>query len=352
MAAYGDLLNRVKTAYLQEYVTPNGRTMSPTQTAYVLALQFDMLPENQREGAVKNLVANIKSYGHHLTTGFLGTPYLCHVLTRFGYNALAYKLLNQKSYPSWLYPVTMGATTIWERWDGIRPDSSFQAVTMNSFNHYAYGAIGDWMYREITGLDTETDAPGYKAIRIQPRPGGGYTQASAELQTLYGLAASRWQRTEQDLILEVEIPVNTTATIQVPAKEVNAVTEGGKALTSLPDIRVGSSEKGFVTLKIGSGKYRFVVAGGGAKIPVVQLKDYVGKYKVEGSTFPYIEIVERKGELISRTTFSSEKLEADPETADMFLAGDHPLQFSRNAKGQVERVAGNVMGTRVEGKKE
>ncbi len=352
VAAYNELLKKVKTAYLQEYVTPNGRTMSPTQTAYVLALQFDMLPENQREGVAKNLAANVRSYGNHLTTGFLGTPYLCHVLTRFGYNALAYKLLSQKTYPSWLYPVTMGATTIWERWDGIRPDSSFQAVTMNSFNHYAYGAIGDWMYRDMTGLDTETDAPGYKAIRIQPRPGGGYTQASAELQTLYGLAASRWQRTEQDLILEVEIPVNTTATVLVPAPDASAITEGGKLLTNLPDIRVAGSEKGYVSLKIGSGKYRFLVAGGGLKVPVVQLRDYVGKYKMEGAIFPYVEILERKGELVSRTIFSTEKLDADPEAADVFNSGDQPLYFLRNAKGQVERVALNVMGARVEGKKE
>ena len=123
---YSELLKKIKTAYLNEYITPNGRPLSPTQTAYVLALQFDLLPENQREQAAKNLVANIKSYGNHLTTGFLGTPYLCHVLTRFGYNTLAYKLLTQKTYPSWLYPVTMGATTIWERWDGIRTDSTFQ----------------------------------------------------------------------------------------------------------------------------------------------------------------------------------------------------------------------------------
>ena len=256
VATYTELLKKVKAAYLQEYVSPNGRPLSSTQTAYVLALQFDLLPENQREQAAKNLAANIKSYRDHLTTGFLGTPYLCHVLTRFGYNDLAYTLLNQKTYPSWLYPVTMGATTIWERWDGIRPDSSFQAITMNSFNHYAYGAIGDWMYRDITGLDT--DAPGYKSIRIQPRPGGGFTQAAAELQTLYGLAASRWQHSEKEMSLEVEIPANTTATVLVPASSATTITEGGKPLAGLPDIRVAGMENGWVILKIGSGKYRFV----------------------------------------------------------------------------------------------
>ncbi len=259
VVAYSELLKKVKTAYLNEYVTPNGRPLSSTQTAYVLALQFDLLPENQREQAAKNLAENIKNYGNHLTTGFLGTPYLCHVLIRFSYNDLAYTLLNQKTYPSWLYPVTMGATTIWERWDGIRPDSSFQAVTMNSFNHYAYGAIGDWMYRVMAGLDTETYAPGYKAIRIQPHPGGGFTEAAASLQTLYGQASSRWQNDGKTLTLNVEIPPNTTATIFVPASESSTITEGGKPLTDLPEIKIAGTETGYVVLKTGSGKFVFKI---------------------------------------------------------------------------------------------
>ena len=354
VAAYSELLKKIKAAYLNEYITPNGRPLSPTQTAYVLALQFDLLPENQREQAAQRLVANIKSYGNHLTTGFLGTPYLCHVLTRFGYNDLAYKLLNQKTYPSWLYPVTMGATTIWERWDGIRPDSSFQASSMNSFNHYAYGAIGDWMYRTMTGLDTETDAPGYKAIRIQPHLGGGYTRAAADLQTLYGLAASRWQRDEKDLTLAVEIPPNTTATIYLPAPNASVITEGGKSLTVLPEIEAAGIEHGYVLLKVGSGQYTFTVAGGGVKIPVVQLKDYLGKYKVEGVSFPYLEILDRKGILVYKTPFSAERLEADPETADVFttLTGETPVRFFRNAEGQVDRVTLAILGGKVEGKKE
>ena len=352
IAVYTELLQKVKTAYLQEYVSPNGRPLSATQTAYVLALQFDLLPEHQREPAAKNLAANIVNYGNHLTTGFLGTPYLCHVLTRFGYQSLAYKLLRQKTYPSWLYPVTMGATTIWERWDGIRPDSSFQAVTMNSFNHYAYGAIGDWMYRAMAGLDTETDGPGYKRIRIQPRPGGGFTQAAAELKTLYGLAASRWQRTEKDLIMEVEIPANTQATIYVPAPAVAAVTEGGQPLAALPEIRVQGLEDGFVVLKTGSGRYRFVVAGGGVIIPVLQLQDYVGKYKVEDLPYPYLQIVERKGELIAGTPYSGSKLDADPEVADLFMSGDTPYRFVRDAQGRVEKIVFTMIGAQVEGKKE
>jgi alpha-L-rhamnosidase len=247
---YTQLLQRVKTAYLNEYVTPNGRPLSPTQTAYVLALQFDLLPEHQRARAAENLAENIKSYGNHLTTGFLGTPHLCHVLTRFGYTDLAYTLLNQKTYPSWLYPVTMGATTIWERWDGIRTDGSFQAITMNSFNHYAYGAIGDWMYRVMCGLDTETDQPGYKAIRIKPHPGGGLARASASLETLYGKASSSWSVEGNKFTLEVEIPANTTATVWVPSGNVGSFEQDGKRMNAV-------AEDGYVRVNLGSGKYTF-----------------------------------------------------------------------------------------------
>src|SRR5205085_1510675 len=190
---YGDLLQKIKDAFLKEYMTPNGRLVSNTQTAYVLALNFDMLPESLRAGAAQRLADNVKNYDNHLTTGFLGTPYLCHVLTRFGYDSVAYKLLLQDTYPSWLYPVKMGATTIWERWDGIKPDSSFQTPGMNSFNHYAYGAIGDWMYRVIAGIDTYENAPGYKKIKIRPVIGGGLTYANADLKTYYGTVSSHWK---------------------------------------------------------------------------------------------------------------------------------------------------------------
>ncbi|HSC40193.1 MAG TPA: family 78 glycoside hydrolase catalytic domain, partial [Chitinophagaceae bacterium] len=220
---YTALLHTIKDAFAKEYLTPNGRLVSGTQTAYVLALHFDMLPEGLRAQAAERLVQNIKSYNNHLTTGFLGTPYLCHVLSRFGYDDVAYKLLLQETYPSWLYPVKMGATTIWERWDGEKPDSSFQTPNMNSFNHYAYGAIGDWMYRVMTGLDTYEDGPGYKHIRIQPHIGGGLTKASATLQTYYGKLSSGWKLEDNNLLLDVEIPANASADVYVPAASADAI---------------------------------------------------------------------------------------------------------------------------------
>ena len=257
---YTALLKNVKDAFLKEYVTANGRLVSGTQTAYVLALNFDMLPENLREQTVDKLVENIKSYSNHLTTGFLGTPYLCHVLNRFGKTDVAYTLLMQETYPSWLYPVKMGATTIWERWGGIHPDSTFEPASMNSFNHYAYGAIGDWMYRVVAGLDTYDDAPGYKHIKIQPHIGGGLTNASASLQTYYGKASSGWKLEGNKIIMDIEIPANTTATVFVPASNKEAITENGNAVSSSKDLQVTGLENGYVILKVNSGKYHFEVS--------------------------------------------------------------------------------------------
>ena len=229
---YSALLNKIKEAFRKEYMTSNGRLVSGTQTAYVLALQFDMLPDLLREQAAQRLADNVKDYDNHLTTGFLGTPYLCGVLTRFGYDTIAYKLLLQPTYPSWLYPVKMGATTIWERWDGIKPDSTFETPSMNSYNHYSYGAIGDWMYRVMVGLDTYEDGVGYKHIKVQPHISDSFTTASASLQTYYGTLSNTWTRDtiNHTLQMDVEIPANTTATVFVPASSVEAITESGKAL--------------------------------------------------------------------------------------------------------------------------
>jgi alpha-L-rhamnosidase len=223
----------------------------------VLALQFDMLPEHIRPGTAQKLAENVKNYGTHLTTGFLGTPHLCHVLTRFGYNDLAYELLNQKGYPSWLYPVTKGATTIWERWDGIKPGGDFQSAGMNSFNHYAYGAIGDWMYRVMAGLDTDAGGPGYKSIRIKPFPGGGFSNAEAVLQTPYGRAASSWNIKDGKLTLRAEVPANTTATVYIPTTNPDSVKENGGILKDAAGITVTGTASGYVIVRVGSGVYRF-----------------------------------------------------------------------------------------------
>lgn len=259
VAKYSALMKNVKDAFMKEYMTANGRLVSSTQTAYVLALNFDMLPENLRAYAAEKLVENIRSYGNHLTTGFLGTPYLCHVLTRFGYDDVAYTLLLQETYPSWLYPVKMGATTIWERWDGIKPDGTFQTPGMNSFNHYAYGAIGDWMYRVVTGIDTEESSPGYKSIVIKPHLDARITQASSEYKTGYGLVKSSWRTTDQTINFDIEVPANTKATIYVPATAAENISESGKALSIVKEISVKGKEGNYIKVEVGSGKFSFVV---------------------------------------------------------------------------------------------
>ncbi len=252
---YTDQLKKIKDAFMREYSTESGRLVSSTQTAYVLALQFDMLPESLREQAAQRLAQNIESYGNHLTTGFLGTPYICEVLTRFGHEELAYTLLMQESYPSWLYPVKMGATTIWERWDGIKTDSTFQTPGMNSFNHYAYGAIGDWMYRNITGLSAL--APGYKEIKIRPIPGGKLTQATAELVTPYGLAKSSWMIQDGRFRFDVIVPANTSANVILPNAATKKITERSIDIGKVKVIREITAVGADVSVTLGSGSYHF-----------------------------------------------------------------------------------------------
>jgi alpha-L-rhamnosidase len=259
VARYEALLQHVKKAYLEEYVTSNGRLVSGTQTAYVLALQFDLLPEALRPQAVGRLVENIERYDNHLTTGFLGTPYLCHVLSRFGREEVAYRLLMQETYPSWLYPVKMGATTIWERWDGIKPDSTFQTPSMNSYNHYAYGAIGEWMYENIAGIRVQEEAPGYKKSTIRPVMGADLTEGKGELRTYYGLLASDWRLTDASFEHEITIPVNTRADVFIPAQNAADVLENGRPLAEVDEIEVIGLDEDYLHLRLGSGQYRFSV---------------------------------------------------------------------------------------------
>jgi len=224
-AEYAALEEKVKGAILREFVTVNRRISPNTQTAYALALAFDLLPEAMRKDAAARLAADVRRFGH-LTTGFLGTPVLCAALSENGYLDEAYLLLSRKEYPSWLYPVTQGATTIWERWDGIKPDGSFQDAGMNSFNHYAYGAIGEWMYRVVAGIRLDEAKPGYKHVLIQPRPGGGLTYARASIESMYGRVAAGWEIVDGKLRVKVEIPPNTTATVRMPGGKAEEVGSG------------------------------------------------------------------------------------------------------------------------------
>lgn len=254
---YENLLSQINAAFQQEFVTPSGRLSPHSQTAYTLALAFDLLTETQKNKAVDYLVADIKARKFHLSTGFLGTPHLCHVLSENGKLDVAYKLLLQETYPSWLYPITRGATTIWERWDGIKPDGSFQLVKMNSFNHYAYGAIGDWMYRVVAGIELDPNQPGYKHIVIRPQPSPDFTFAKASYASIRGMIRSEWAIKNDRFYLEVEIPPNTTATIHLPEADFKSVLEGNTLLNKVKGISEPKQEKKWVLLEAGSGTYTF-----------------------------------------------------------------------------------------------
>lgn len=213
---YEALFEQIKQAFQYEFITRSGRLSSNSQTAYVLALAFELLEEGQIPVAMSFLVKNIEERGYHLSTGFLGTPLLCNVLTKHGRTDMAYKLLLQEKFPSWLYMVKLGATTMWERWDGIKPDGTFQEAYVNSFNHFAKGAIGNWMYRTVGGIQHDEKQPGYKHIIFKPEPGEGLTYATAELKSPYGLIASHWKIEEGKITVEVTIPPNTRASLFLP----------------------------------------------------------------------------------------------------------------------------------------
>ena len=196
----------------------------------------------------------MKRFGH-LTTGFLGTPLLCPTLSAIGRDDLAFMLLNRKEFPSWLYPVTQGATTIWERWDTQKPDGSI-IEGMNSFNHYAYGAIGEWLYKHVAGIDIDPQNPGYKHSIISPHPGGGLTAARAEFMSLYGLVKSSWEIKTDTFIYEVVIPANTTSTVNLPKAKAQDVIMNSSPLGSRNDLNIEQKENK-LKVELGSGTYQF-----------------------------------------------------------------------------------------------
>jgi alpha-L-rhamnosidase len=214
--AYRELHGKIVAAFRHRFITPEGLLVSGTQTAYVLALHFGLIPDGQRVAAVRELVRDIESRQFHLATGFVGTPYLLSALEEHGHLEVAYKLLEQETFPSWLFPVKNGATTIWERWDGWTPDKGYQSKGMNSYNHYAYGAVGAWMVGSVAGLELDPEDPGYRHILFRPRPGGSLTWAEARLETPQGPAGIRWDLGEGELKLALTVPSGSRATLDLP----------------------------------------------------------------------------------------------------------------------------------------
>ncbi len=266
-SAYRARFQAIRDAFNREFVSSTGRVGENTQTAYALAIAFDLLPDSLVASAAGRLAKDVEGREQHLTTGFLGTPYLLHVLDATGHIDDAFALLTQRTYPSWLYPITRGATTMWERWDGIRPDSSFEDPGMNSFNHYAFGAVGDWMYQNIGGIDVDPAAPGYRHSRIAPRPGAGLTSASASLETVYGTLQSAWRLDERRFTLDIAVPTNTSAEVTLWNARLDQVFEGGAGLNARDGVRAARQRGPNVVVDVGSGRYSFAVTRWALRAP-------------------------------------------------------------------------------------
>ena len=254
-AKYNALFDRIKAAFNKAFVAEDGRIKGDTQAVYVLGIAFGLLDPEKQKLAAGHLVANIEARDWHLSTGFIGTKDLMLALTKIGREDVAYRLLFQDTFPGWGFSIKQGATSIWERWDGYTPEKGFQDAGMNSFAHYSFGAVYQWVVENVGGI--RSDGPSYKKIVIDPHPGGPLTWAVTGYKSIRGEVATRWEKKGNALTLDVTIPANTTATIRIPAAQAADVTEGGKALDGAEGIKVEKVQDGHAVLSVGSGVYRF-----------------------------------------------------------------------------------------------
>lgn len=256
---YAALAEKSKANFARLYVKGDGSLVHESQAAYAIAIGMGLVPQDLLKAAGDRLASLVSLRGGHLSTGFLGTPWLLGALASTGHEDVAFRMLNDETYPSWGYEVAKGATTTWERWDGVRADGTLGDPRMNSYNHYAYGAVGDWMYKNIAGISALS--AGYKSFSIAPRIGGGLTNASGSFNSVYGRIESAWQVIGADVELTVSVPFNTTARVQLPAKDEGAVTESDSRLSSAKGVKVISDPSGGVTVELGSGRYDFKIRG-------------------------------------------------------------------------------------------
>lgn len=212
---YDALYRKIVDKFQRTFLDENGVMTVQTQTAHIVSLYFGLIPESGKPGTVAGLKRLLDRENGHLVTGFVGTPYFCHALSQNGCKDEAYALLLKEDFPSWLYQVKCGATTIWEHWDGLKPDGTMWSPAMNSFNHYSYGAVGEWLYRVAAGLETDESAPGFKHAILAPMTGGGLSYVSAAHESMYGTVGTTWHRQGRTVTLTARVPVNTTATIRL-----------------------------------------------------------------------------------------------------------------------------------------
>jgi alpha-L-rhamnosidase len=254
---YRQLFDQIKAAFDQHYVSADGHIQNGTQCGYSMALRFDLLPNDLRPKAAQYLEEDVQAHQDHLTTGFVGVSYLLPALGSEAKIGTAYHLLLQDTFPSWLFSVKHGATTIWERWDGWTPEKGFQSPKMNSFNHYSLGSCGEWMFDTVAGIGVDPDQPGFRHIIIRPRPGGDLTHAEGSIDSVYGKISTGWKLEQGKFFLDVTVPANTTATVELPSKNLSSVQEGGRDIAGVPDIKPVPRDDEDAQLLIGSGDYHF-----------------------------------------------------------------------------------------------
>lgn len=257
-AKYDALYRDIVAAFRKAYVSADGVVKGDTQTGYLLAIQFGLLTPRTRAQATERLLEDIvvKRSGH-LSTGFLGVSALAPVLSSVGADDVAYRLLLNESFPSWGYSIKQGATTIWERWDGWTEQKGFQDPGMNSFNHYAFGSVGEWLYANIAGIDSDPTGPGFKKILIRPTPGGGISWTKARYDSVRGRIETSWRVRGKALSLDITIPANTSALVFVPAERAEDVIEGDVQASGSPGVTLARMEPGRAVFRVGGGRYRF-----------------------------------------------------------------------------------------------
>jgi alpha-L-rhamnosidase len=267
-AAWFALVPQIRAAFVAAYRQPDGSIYTGSQTAYALALGMDMITDaTQREQTAAKFIEKLAADNYHLRTGFLGTPWLLPALSKIGRDDFALRLLLNEDYPSWGFEISMGATTVWERWNSIRANGEFGPVDMNSFNHYAYGAVGDWMFQHLGGL--QILEPGYKKSRIAPLIGaGGLQEAQCNIRTPYGLLASEWRVAAGKLTLAVTVPANTTAEVVLPAANPESVREGSSSAAAARGVKAATFKDGTLVLLVGSGHYQFTTSHAAASAGV------------------------------------------------------------------------------------
>ena len=255
---YACLFKNIKKAFAEKYILANGKTTEDTQTSYALALYFDLYPEDLARKGADRLAEKIKANGNKFTTGFLGTKHVMLALSKYGHNDLAYTLFKQTEYPSWGYSVVNGSTSIWERWNSYTKDDTANSdlnAKMNSFSHYAFGSVAEWMFQHAIGIDTE-DA-GYRNIIIKPAISKQMNDINGSYKSINGTIASAWNWKGNKIMMHIEIPVNTKAKVHIPTTKITDIKEGNRNISKIPDIKILESNGGETILEVGSGRYSF-----------------------------------------------------------------------------------------------